>query len=294
MWAAQLAGQTSLKMHLGTWRQLGFKAVCLPELRRETCNPSSMHESTVRMWASLDIWMDMMIWYMSWLLWLCCWSEEMKKCRAHMCSSQLCRGGIARKLHCQQRTKENMKTLAEACSRRQVSSAPFWPACTCRVHFKFLATNQGTPGTLVACQRIAIQVGLCPVTAAKLSEPESDATTVSSGEGGRQGPFAPGSISAAAWWSDRLKNKSLIHLESNFLSRDDILIASNWAKSCFCMLWKLQVRPGAIPLKRNPRNKKHRHSTDLEDFGKTSDSTSVPRFGAKQAHSGRVVARFCR
>lgn len=45
MWAAQLAGQTSLKMHLGTWRQLGFKAVCLPELRRETCNPSSMHES---------------------------------------------------------------------------------------------------------------------------------------------------------------------------------------------------------------------------------------------------------
>ena len=45
MWTAQLARQTSVKMHLGTWRQLGFKAVCLPELHRETCNPSSMHES---------------------------------------------------------------------------------------------------------------------------------------------------------------------------------------------------------------------------------------------------------
>lgn len=42
------------------------------------------------------------------------------------------------------------------------------------------------------------------------------------------------------------------------------------------------VRPGAPPLKKyQQRNKKHRHATDLEDFGEAS-STQVPRFGAKQ------------
>lgn len=43
------------------------------------------------------------------------------------------------------------------------------------------------------------------------------------------------------------------------------------------------VRPGAPPLnKYQQRNKKHRHTTDLEDFGEASSTQQVPRFGAKQ------------
>jgi hypothetical protein len=37
------------------------------------------------------------------------------------------------------------------------------------------------------------------------------------------------------------------------------------------------------------RNKKHRHATDLEDFGEAS-STQVPRFGAKQAQCSLFLA----
>jgi hypothetical protein len=51
-----------------------------------------------------------------------------------------------------------------------------------------------------------------------------------------------------------------------------------------------EVRPGAPPLKKyQQRNKKHRHATDLEDFGEAS-STQVPRFGAKQAQCSLFLA----